>query len=111
MQSLLYFSKRTRPDIQIAVEFLGRRVKKATEEDWSKISRVIQFIRGTIDVGLRLRCGNGRLKVTVIIGASQVIHNDYRSHIGRCLYIGDMSAVYCKSSRQRLNTKAVNSRN
>ena len=105
-QSLLYLSKRTRPDIQIAVGFLGRRVKKATEEDWNKISRVIRFIRGTIDAGLRLRCGNGRLKVTVFIDASHAIHDDYRSHTGCCLYIGDMGAVYCKSSRQGLNTKS-----
>ena len=47
--------------------FLGRRVKKAKEEDWNKISRVVRFIRDTTDAELRLRCGNGRLKVTVFM--------------------------------------------
>ena len=36
-QSLLYTVKRTTPDLQIAVGFLGKRVKKAAEEDWSKL--------------------------------------------------------------------------
>ena len=58
--------------VRIAVGFPDRRAKKATEEDWSKISRVIRFIRGTIDAGLMLRCGNGRPKVTV--------SDAYRSH-------------------------------
>ena len=46
---LLYISKRGRPDIEVAVAFLCRRVSKSTEEDWLKLKRILGFLKGTID--------------------------------------------------------------
>ena len=37
---LLYLSKKTRPDIQVAVSFLSTRVKLPTYDDWKKLGDV-----------------------------------------------------------------------
>ena len=44
---LLYISNRARPDILLPVEFLCTRVKEPTEQDKSKLRRVLQYLNGT----------------------------------------------------------------
>ena len=39
----LYAAKRARPDIQVAVAFLCKRVKEPTKEDLSKLKRLNKF--------------------------------------------------------------------
>ena len=46
---LLYISKRARLDIQLAVAFLCKRVSCCDKDDWRKLKRVLQYLRGTID--------------------------------------------------------------
>ena len=105
-QSCLYLSKRSKPDIQTAVGFLGRRVLKPTKEDHEKLSRVIRYLRKTRDQGLRFKLGDGKLRVTVYVDASFATHADRKSHTGCCIFIGDCGAVYSKSSRQMIVTKS-----
>jgi len=105
-QSCLYLSKRTKPDIQTSVGFLGRRVLKPTKEDYNKLCRLVRYIRKTRDKGLRFRLGSGKLRVTVYVDASYATHADRKSHTGCCIFIGDYGAVYCKSSRQMIVTKS-----
>ena len=101
-QSLLYDVKSTRLDIQIVVGFLARRVKKATEEDWGKLCKAINFIRRTRDTGLRLRIGKGRLRVAAFVDVSIACHADRKSHTG-CIFIGDYG---CTSSSETINAKS-----
>jgi hypothetical protein len=51
---LLFLCKRARPDIQTSVSFLCTRVKSPNEDDYKKLSRVIRYLRGTIDMPLTL---------------------------------------------------------
>jgi Reverse transcriptase (RNA-dependent DNA polymerase) len=46
---LLYVAIRARMDILLPVGFLGTRVSKSTAEDWAKLRRVLEYIKGTID--------------------------------------------------------------
>jgi len=46
---LLFISRRCRLDIQTAVGFLTKRVSCPTVKDWSKLKRVLQYLRGTAD--------------------------------------------------------------
>ena len=41
---LLYLSKRTRTDLLTAVSFLTTRVIKPTEDDWTKLERVMRYL-------------------------------------------------------------------
>ena len=38
---LLYVGKRTRPDLQVAVAFLGTRTLRADVDDWKKLKRLL----------------------------------------------------------------------
>ena len=54
VSSLLYTSRRCRLDIQTPIGFITTRVSCSTEEDWTKLRRSLQYLRGTIDLFLTL---------------------------------------------------------
>jgi hypothetical protein len=101
---LLYMAKRARPDILTTVSFLTTRVLEATVADWMKLKRAIQYIRYTVDMGLRLTCDEP-LCVKGYIDASYGIHNDYKSHTGSALTLGG-GAVYSASTKQKIIVKS-----
>jgi hypothetical protein len=47
--SLLFILRRCHLDIQTAVGFLTTRLSCPTEDDWTKLRGVLQYLRGTID--------------------------------------------------------------
>lgn len=102
MAKILYLSKRTRPDLLVAVAFLVRRVQNPDEDDWSKMVRLIQYIRGTKELGIRLSA-EAHLSITSYIDASYGVHFDMKSHTGAMITLG-RGPVYAKSTTQKLNT-------
>jgi hypothetical protein len=101
---LLYVSKRSRLDIQLAVAFLCTRVSESTEQDWLKLKRVLEYLRGTLDDFLTLSADNiGMMKTWV--DASYAVHRDMKSHTGGVVSFG-IGAVMSKSSKQKLNVKS-----
>ena len=101
---LLYLGKRTRPDILTAVSYLSTRVQAPTQYDSFKLTRVLKYLRGTTDLGLRLRPAS-QLGVTGYVDASYAVHADYKSHTGLCIQLG-AGTIYAKSTKQKLNTKS-----
>jgi hypothetical protein len=55
---LLFLCKRTRRDIQTAVSFLTTRVKRPDKDDWGKLKRILQYLRGTHHMKLNLSADN-----------------------------------------------------
>jgi hypothetical protein len=101
---LLYVSKRSRLDIQLATAFLCTRVSCSTKKDWAKLKRVLEYLRGTLDEFLTLGADNlGKMKIWV--DASNAVHKDMKSHTGGVVSCG-IGAVMSKSSKQKLNTKS-----
>ena len=45
---LLYAAKRAWPNIQVAVAYLCTRVREPTEDDYTKLMRVINYLRATV---------------------------------------------------------------
>jgi hypothetical protein len=99
---ILYLGKRVRPDLLVAIAFLVRRVQCPDKDDWSKMVRLVQYIRGTKGYGIRLS-GEVNLSVTAFIDASYGVHWDLKSHTGAVITLGK-GPVYAKSGIQRLNT-------
>ena len=54
----LFAIKRARPDIHTAVAFLTTRVMTPNEDDWKKLLRIINYLRGTLKLPLTLQVSN-----------------------------------------------------
>ena len=101
---LLYLCKRTRPDILTVVAFLTKRVLKPQRDDYEKLIRAIQYIRGTKTMGITFESYDP-IHVIAYIDASFAIHPDKKSHTGSVITLGK-GAIYAKSGTQRLLTKS-----
>ena len=101
---LLFLCKRARPDIQTAISYLCTRVTKPDIDDYKKLTRVIRYLRGTVNMPLRLEADN--LNVTKWwVDASYGVHPDLKSHTGGVMSMGK-GAIYGTSTRQKLNAKS-----
>ena len=100
----LFLCKRARPDTQLAVGFLCSRVKEPDVDDWKKLRRLFQYIRGTLELGLTLEAD----EVMVAkwwIDASFAVHPDCRSQSGAVLSLGK-GAPYSGCQKQKVNGKS-----
>jgi hypothetical protein len=102
---LLFMAKRGRPDILLAVSFLTTtRVKLPTEDDWKKLTRVLSYLKGTMDLCLTLSC-SALDKLTWYIDGSYAVHSDMKGQSGATLMTGGC-AVLCRSNKQKINTRS-----
>jgi hypothetical protein len=101
---LLYIAKRARPDILTCVCFLATRVRESNVDDWKKLKRVLTYLSGTRELGLRLSAGDMTL-VEAYADASYAVHSDTKSHSGTVITFGE-GAIYTKSTKQKIVTKS-----
>jgi Reverse transcriptase (RNA-dependent DNA polymerase) len=101
---LLFLCKRARPDLQTAVSFLTTRVKEPDIDDYKKLSRVMKYLRGTMDMPLTLEANDSSI-IQWWIDASFAVHPDMKSHTGGMMSLGK-GGVYGTSTRQKLVTKS-----
>ena len=101
---LVFIQARARRDIQTAVAFLTTRVKAPDEDDWGKLKRVLQYLKGTINMPLVLSAESMTL-ATWWIDASYAVHADCRGHTGAMASFGSGMPISF-SRKQKLNTKS-----
>jgi hypothetical protein len=101
---LLYIAKRARPDLLTAIGFLCTRVSCSTQDDNSKLIRVLKYLNGTKDMTLRLSGSNGMI-ISAWVDAAFAVHKDGKGQTGAVISIGG-GAVYSKSSKQKLVAKS-----
>ena len=104
MAKALFLCKRARPDIQPTVAFLYTRVKQPNRGDWKKLLRLMKYLSGTKDMGLRLKSDKTN-SLKWYAEAAFAVHPDFKSHTGATLSMGD-GAVLSMSRKQKLNTKS-----
>lgn len=51
---LLYIAINTRPDISASVSILSQKVSKPSMNDWNELKRIVRYLKGTINLKLRL---------------------------------------------------------
>ena len=91
-------------DILLAVGFLCTRVSKSTTEDQRKLKRLLEYIKGSMDLEYTLGADDlGSMRSWV--DASYAVHPDMKSHTGGVTSFG-IGGLVCKSSKQKLNTKS-----
>jgi len=102
--SLLYLSKRTRPDILTAVGFLTRRVNKFNDDDKKKLHRVFKYLNGTKDLEFSL-CFNREFQVISSVDAAYGVTHDFKSMSDATTSLGGGS-LHAQSTAQSLTTKS-----
>ena len=101
---LLFLCMRARRDIQTAVAFLTTRVKEPDKDDWGKVKRVLQYLKGTRSLKLRLTIDT--LQCTKwLVDSSHGVHNDCRGHTGAAMTLGGGAAVSF-SHKHKLNARS-----
>ena len=83
----LWFSQRSRPDLQLATGFHCTRIREPTEHDWKKLSHEMQYLRKTRFIPLIIGIGDDGNTVIHIDGA-HAVHNDCKGHSGLYLTMG-----------------------
>ena len=53
--SLMYLANATSPDISYAVNYLARNQTDPTEEDWNDVKRILRYLRGTCNLGIKFQ--------------------------------------------------------
>jgi hypothetical protein len=101
---LLFLCKRARPDVQSAVSFLCTRVKDPDSDDYKKLSRVMKYLRSTLNMPLTLEADDLQI-VKWWDDASFAVHGDMKSHAGGAMTLGK-GVIYGTSTRQKLNTRS-----
>ena len=100
----LFLCKRARPDICPAIAYLTTHVNAPNEDDWSKLSRMMKFLKQTVKDRLTLRAdGTGELRWYV--DASFAVHPNFRSHTGAVMTMGK-GALTSVSWKQGMNTRS-----
>jgi Reverse transcriptase (RNA-dependent DNA polymerase) len=101
---LLYVSTRARIDLLLAIAFLSTRVTKSTKQDRLKLKRVLEYIKGTMDMEYTIRADDiGRMRTWV--DASFAVHDDMQSHTGGVVSFGT-GGLGAKSKKQNIDTKS-----
>ena len=78
---LLFVSTRGRPDIHLPISFLTSRVTKADDDDWKKLKRLLQYIKGTMDLRLTLSAEKMNI-VKWWVDAAYAVRQGCRSQTG-----------------------------
>ena len=99
---LLWVGVKTRPDILVALSFLGKRTAKADNDDWTKLERLLSYLQDTKRLPLTL--GIDSLQVVKWwTDAAFAVHPNMKSHSG-ILGSLERGAIFAKSVTQKLNT-------
>ena len=104
VMQLLYLCQRGRPDVRTAVAFLTRRSTAPDDDDYKKLTRVMQYLQGSLDLKLVLSA-DGSGVVQWWVDAAYGVHYDMKSHTGGTLSLGKGS-VYSYSSAQKLVSRS-----
>ena len=99
VDSLLYLSTRTRPEIAYAVGEVSKYSSEPTTQHWNAVKRIFRYLQGTKTFGLLFK-GNGSSNC---YGYSDADwggdRSDRKLSSGYCFYVGD-SLISWRSSKQ-----------
>jgi hypothetical protein len=103
---LLYIATRARPDILYPVSYLTTRVKKYTVHDRLVLTRILQYLYGTINFAMTLCIPDTKnITISLFVDSSFHSHADGKSHSGACLTLGS-GFISWRSTKQSLTTKS-----
>jgi hypothetical protein len=80
---------------------------KCTDKDFDALLRIVSYLGGTRELGLKFKAGNTQhlaelTKLICFVDAAHATHPDSRSHIGLCFSFPGLGAMFYCSSRKGL---------
>ena len=95
---LLYVSKRAILGISPTIAFLCTRASKSPNEDWEKVRRLLQYLKGTLDIKMIIEI-DGLIRLRTCVDVSCTIHMDMKRHTGGLISLG-RGVIHTKSSKK-----------
>ena len=86
------------------IAFLCGRLHDPDEDDYKKLARMMQYLRGSKEMVLTLQASDEGI-VRWWIDASYAVHEDMKGHTGATLSLGK-GAIYSGSWKQRLVSRS-----
>jgi len=90
----------SRPELLYATAILSSKNKGPTTEDLKAVNRVLSYIAGTRDKGLKLFSEDG-VTLYATVDAAYACHEDFKSHSGCTLHIGRQSGSIITASKKQ----------
>ena len=78
-------------------------MKAPTETDWKKLTRMMEYLKATSKMALKLRADDLQV-VKWYVDASFAVHPDYRSHTSAVMTL-DEGSIIAMSKKQKLNIR------
>ena len=100
---LLWLAIMTRFDILYAVTMASRKSKSPSTRDLAAVNRILLYIAGTKDKGLKFQSNEGVI-LYATVDASYACHDDMKSHTGCTLHIGRNSGACQAMSKKQTIT-------
>lgn len=90
--SLIYLATCSRPDLSFVVSRLSQYFAEPTEEQWSTVKHVLQYLKGTAEKGLCFRRSSDKLGIQAYSDADWASNvNNRRSTTGYCVTLSKNS--------------------
>ena len=97
-------SSRAHRDIQTAVAFLTTRVKTPDEDDWGKLKRILNYLKGTRGLKLMLSVNDMSI-IKWWIDASHATYDDCKGHSGAIMSLG-RGSVTSASTKHKIQGRS-----
>ena len=101
--SLLWLAIMTRFDILYATSMASRKSKSPTTRDLAAVNRILLYIAGTSQLGLKFHSDEG-VVLYATVDASYACHSDMKSHTGCSIHIGRSSGATQTISKKQTIT-------
>ena len=104
----LIFIIKTRPDIAYAVNRLACRSQVCTDKDFKALLRIVSYLWGTKDLGIRLKASKSpdsveATRLFCYVDASYASHVDSKSQSGYCFYLGNHLGMFFSRTFKQSN--------
>jgi len=101
--TLMYLARFTRPDILMPVSYLATRSSTPTDEDFSKLMRIVRYLAGTKDIGIVYKAS--KMVPIVYADASHNMYSDGRGQAGMVITFGS-GPIFCRSFKIKCTTRS-----
>ena len=99
----MFLCKRARQDLLLGIVFLSTRVKEPMENDWKKLTRLVDYLMVTKDKVSSMSADNTQT-IKWYIDSSFAVHKDMRSHTGAIMTLGQR-AIISDSTKQKVSAQ------